>query len=127
MLVANVPTPAQVLLLANLDQAAGLVNGASGRIIGFEKMKDDMLPRAKKHGNDTPLNGEQLITHTHKRYAQERIRDFKYHSKESQLWPIVRFTNGLERVIYAHCSITELGAVEPFSLLSRTQIPLIAG
>lgn len=103
------------------------MNGSSGKIIGFEEMKDEKLPRAKKKANDSPLNGEQLITHSHRRYAQDRIRDFKYRSKESQLWPIVRFTNGVERTIYAHCSITELGTVEPYSLLSRTQIPLIAG
>lgn len=103
------------------------MNGASGKIVGFEEMKDDKLPRAKKKANDTSINGEQLITHTHRRYAQERIREFKYESKESQLWSIVKFTNGVQRTIYAHCSITELGADAPYSLLSRTQIPLMAG
>ncbi|CZT17901.1 uncharacterized protein RCC_03738 [Ramularia collo-cygni] len=117
----------KVLLVANLDQERGLVNGSSGKIIGFEEMTDAKLPRAKRKANDTSLDGEPLITHKHKRYAQERVREFKYQSKESQLWPIVRFTNGVERVIYAHCSITELGTTEPFSLLSKTQIPLIAG
>lgn len=44
-----------------------------------------------------------------------------------QGWPIVRFENGVERTIYPHCSVTELGSGPPFSVISRTQIPLVAG
>jgi ATP-dependent DNA helicase PIF1 len=39
-------------------------------------------------------------------------------------WPIVKFHNGEVRTIYADCSVHTLGNKEPYSLLSRTQIPL---
>ena len=42
-------------------------------------------------------------------------------------WPIVEFTNGQRCAIYAECSVLTWGDEQPFSLLSRTQIPLMAG
>lgn len=42
-------------------------------------------------------------------------------------WPIVEFTNGRKCAIYAECSVSTWGDQQPFSLLSRTQIPLMAG
>ena len=42
-----------------------------------------------------------------------------------QQWPIVRFQNGIEKTIHPDCTINEMGD-KPYSLLSRTQIPLIA-
>ncbi|KAI5358975.1 putative DNA helicase Pif1, P-loop containing nucleoside triphosphate hydrolase [Septoria linicola] len=116
----------QVLLLANIDLAAGLANGACGKIIGFEPMRESMMPRAKKNSKDTGVDGQVLITHEHRDYAERRIRDFAIQA-HSRPWPIVKFRNGPVRTIYAHCSITELGADRPYSLLSCTQIPLIAG
>ncbi|KAK6866062.1 hypothetical protein PG995_002590 [Apiospora arundinis] len=41
-----------------------------------------------------------------------------------RVWPKVRFHNGQTRVIHAECSINELGDDAPYSLISRTQIPL---
>lgn len=115
-----------VILLANLDVNAGLVNGTGGKIIDFEEMKDETLPRAKKSAKDVATYGEQLVTHEHRYYVQERIKAFKDRA-QVQLWPVVKFANGVTRTIFAHCSIQELGKDEPYSLLSRTQIPLIAG
>ncbi|KAK8007209.1 hypothetical protein PG989_001199 [Apiospora arundinis] len=43
---------------------------------------------------------------------------------EFKVWPVVKFHNGIRRVIHAECSINELGDEKPYSLLSRTQIPL---
>ena len=47
-----------------------------------------------------------------------------------EMWPVVRFLNGTEVAIKAECSYTELGDEPPFnprySLVSRTQIPLMA-
>ena len=122
-----------VLLTANLDLAAGLANGTSGKIIGFQQMRSETLPRAREGANDVAYPGQVLITGDHRTYAEQRIRDFKEQAEghkengRSQLWPIVLFRNGLRRTIYPHCSITELGTVKPYSLLSRTQIPLQAG
>jgi ATP-dependent DNA helicase PIF1 len=42
-------------------------------------------------------------------------------------WPRVRFHNGKKRTIFPTCIVTSLGDREPYSLLSRTQIPLVAG
>lgn len=120
----------QVILIQNLDLKAGLVNGTSGKIVGFEPMVAENLPRAKKGSKDEPKNGEELLSHEHRHYVESRIRHF-YESAECRWWPIVQFNlSGGEvtkRTIKAHCSITELGKDEPYSLLSRTQIPLIAG
>lgn len=63
---------------------------------------------------------------------------FRAAQSRHQWYPIVKFlsppnnnnnnnSQNLTRVIPAHCSITELGEDSPYSLLSRTQIPLIAG
>ncbi|KAK8012079.1 nucleolar protein-Nop52 [Apiospora arundinis] len=43
---------------------------------------------------------------------------------EFKVWPVVQFHNGIRCVIHAECSINELGDEKPYSLLSRTQIPL---
>jgi len=47
-------------------------------------------------------------------------------AQPSKEWPIVEFTNGVKRTIYAHCQLNELGTEQPYSLLGRTQIPLLA-
>lgn len=102
-----------VILLQNLDFGAGLVNGSRGHVIGFEDIDLQDLP---------PMNGD------HKRYQEEEVR--KFAEKQSEWlkgWPIVEFENNVTRTIYAHCTMTELGPVKPHSLMSRTQLPLIAG
>ncbi|KAF7196037.1 ATP-dependent DNA helicase PIF1 [Pseudocercospora fuligena] len=117
----------RVLLLANLDIESGLVNGSQGRVVSFEAIADERMPRAKtKSSKDAASNGEILISHKNRHYAADRIRDFRRRATD-QFWPVVQFDNGIKRTIFADCSITELGKIEPYSLLSRTQIPLIAG
>jgi ATP-dependent DNA helicase PIF1 len=44
---------------------------------------------------------------------------------DEPVWPIVHFSNGIERVIRAECEINELGDEKPYSLLCRTQLPLM--
>ncbi|KAI7497886.1 hypothetical protein KC367_g5571 [Hortaea werneckii] len=41
-------------------------------------------------------------------------------------WPVVAFHNGVTQAIYPHCELSELGAEEPYSVLGRTQMPLLA-
>ncbi|UJO16276.1 ATP-dependent DNA helicase pfh1 [Fulvia fulva] len=115
-----------VILTRNISTKEKLVNGSTGKIIGFTDMNDETMPRAKKNNKDETRNGEELITGVHRRYAEDKIRYFKDQA-EDKLWPIVRFKDGREIPIYADCCVTELGRDEPYSLLSRTQIPLIAG
>ena len=99
-----------VILLINLDFDAGLINGSQGVIVGFETPNDDSLP--KQYGD-------------YKARRQGLIREFVKRAVVCE-WPIVQFQNGVKRTIYAHCMMSELGDSEPYSLLSRTQIPLVA-
>lgn len=55
----------------------------------------------------------------------EQVKQFIAQPKNvDKMWPVVRFSNGRELTIYANCRVSELGNDEPYSLLSRTQIPL---
>ncbi|OTB06100.1 hypothetical protein M426DRAFT_118288 [Hypoxylon sp. CI-4A] len=100
-----------VVLLVNLDLAAGLCNGSQGVIWGFEAHDP----------NDLPL----FPTKPYGSIKSDHIKRFIMDSGVShKVWPIVRFHNGQMRTIYAHCSINEQGDKQPYSLLIRTQIPL---
>ncbi|OQO08985.1 hypothetical protein B0A48_05875 [Cryoendolithus antarcticus] len=108
-----------VILLCNLDFEAGLVNGSQGRIIGFEEYSPAqvMIPAkalARTNGPD----------------PADLMREREYHkfmqTQSVAQSPIVHFTNDVTRTIYAQCQISELGAHEPFSILARTQMPLLA-
>lgn len=56
---------------------------------------------------------------------ETQLREFIARQPVMQ-WPIVEFQNGVTRAIYAHCELSELGSEKPYSLLGRTQIPLLA-
>ena len=99
-----------VILLVNLDFEAGLINGSQGLIIGFETHDNDSLP--KQYGE-------------YKARKRGLVKEFTKRAAVCE-WPIVQFQNGERRTIYAHCMMSELGDNEPYSLLSRTQIPLVA-
>ena len=98
------------ILLINLNFDAGLVNGSQGVIVGFETHYDYSLP--KQHGECRARK-------------KGLIKEFTRRAAVCE-WPIVQFQNGEKRTIYAHCMMSELGDNEPYSLLSRTQIPLVA-
>ena len=99
-----------VILLINLDFDAGLINGSQGVIVGFENDNDHSLP--EQYGE-------------YKARKKGLIREFVKRAAICE-WPIVQFQNGEKRTIYAHCMMSELGDNEPYSLLSRTQVPLVA-
>jgi ATP-dependent DNA helicase PIF1 len=115
----------RVVLQANLDPNGGLVNGSQGTITGFEPFDDKKLPRKQEYRNGAPT-GASFTRGAHARYFEEQIKIFAGQNKKLP-WPIVRFDNGTTRTIFADCTASELGNEEPFSLLSRTQIPLMAG
>ena len=99
-----------VVLLENLGIRRQLVNGRQGVIIGFET-----------HDENTrvcPIRGE---------YADRMEGWIDEFVQQTQIkaWPVVLFTSGLKRTIYPICRINELGYTPPYSLISRTQIPLI--
>lgn len=125
-----------VILLVNLDFGSGLVNGSQGKIIGFEthderKVLAAMMakldptnskdsPRKSRSGKKDMYGGSELAF-----ILEEQVRTFVERAAIKE-WPIVEFQNGVTQPIYAACQLTELGLDKPFSLLGRTQIPLLA-
>lgn len=141
-----------VVLLTNLDIEGGLVNGSQGKIIGWERHADKNLPVAfsnlrnqpRKRARDssptgrgggkggTSLSSESLagggppvLSGDYAEYREEQIKAF-IKRQQVQEWPIVQFANNVRRTIFAECRVNELGDEKPYSLLSRTQIPLVA-
>lgn len=99
-----------VVLLVNLDIDKGLVNGSQGEILGFKTHDPAMLP--KQFGKYGDRQKEQLEKFVNRAAVKQ--------------WPLVRFHNGVTRLIKAQCRVHELGNTTPYSLISRTQIPLLA-
>ncbi|KAM3423828.1 ATP-dependent DNA helicase [Cercospora zeina] len=135
-----------VVLLVNLDIENGLVNGSQGRVIGFEPYAESKLPKAtvreggasrpggkrSRYGKDTSPEPSQSMVQGELRgeYAdlrQAQIKAFMEQPRnQNKMWPIVEFDNKIRRTIYADCQVNELGDEKPYTLLARTQIPLIA-
>lgn len=117
-----------VVLLHNLDIGAGLVNGSQGTIQGFEDYDKNKMPKAatnRGRDNDTYQPGVPVLQGDHGAFREERLKEYVKQMKY-KAWPIVRFLNGVERTIYADCTVNELGDEPPYSILARTQIPLMA-
>ena len=125
----------RVVLQVNLSIDQGLVNGAQGVIVDWEPYDKDKLPRVeKKEGHAgsrasdvlAPPVAAPTINGEHAQYREARLKDFvKAHRIRE--WPIVEFDNGLRKTIYAECLCYEFGDDPPYSIMSRTQVPLIAG
>jgi ATP-dependent DNA helicase PIF1 len=126
----------RIVLQVNLNIAQGLVNGSQGIVIGWEAYDENRMPKADKsrvegrggasgrRGNEPPpmnaIMGEHAVyreTHVKKFIEQAQVKE----------WPIVEFDNGVRQTIFAECIVSELGDEEPYTLMSRTQIPLLAG
>ena len=99
-----------VVLLVNVDIAAGLVNGSQGTIIRFEKLGTRRLPEQKG---------------SHKDLKSSLLQAFAHPADEMQL-PVVRFTNGRETIVFPDYNLSEVGEVRPYSQILRTQVPLMA-
>ncbi|KAF5986178.1 atp-dependent dna helicase pif1 [Fusarium coicis] len=108
----------QVMLQVNLDIRAELVNGSQGVICGWERIDLKKLPLLQgpysidRERHVRAFTAQHLQTHPNK---EDRVR------------PRVRFSNGRVRTIYPWCVITAIGDIRPYSLLHRTQIPLVPG
>jgi ATP-dependent DNA helicase PIF1 len=99
-----------VVLLANLDLDRGLCNGSQGVIVGWTS--------PDRRGETISLGPGDHAT-----LKESEIRTYEK-TVDEPVWPIVRFSNGIEREIRAECQVNELGDDEPYSLLCRTQLPL---
>lgn len=113
-----------VVLQVNLDMDKGLVNGSQGIIKGWEAFSDEKLPKA--YSKNMPL-GVDTISGEHSRLREAQVRTFMASQTKARHWPRIRFHNGVERTIYPWCVVNSVGDSEPYSLLYRTQIPLVAG
>ncbi|USP82420.1 hypothetical protein yc1106_09694 [Curvularia clavata] len=126
----------RVVLQSNLDPQSNLVNGTQGTIVGFELYDPKKLP--SKASGKPSSTGERnaCLKGPHAEYAEDEILGYAKDNRHPS-WPIVEFDDGKTRTIYADCSYSELGNEEKRrqegqprqepSLLSRTQIPLVAG
>ena len=118
-----------VILLQNLDIQAVLVNGTTGRIVGWEKYDHGKMPKIYevvryKEEEDPSV---AVVSGEYGWLKQRNIQRF-IDRAEIKEWPIVDFgSRGRTRTIYADCTVNEVGDEKPYSLLSRTQVPLIAG
>lgn len=108
-----------VVLQVNLSISAGLCNGSQGIICGFEDYDPKVLPRAKR--KDDMLPPWQIINGDYAALREMQIARFR-----ATKWPVVKFQNGKTRTIFANCMVNSYGK-EPYSLLHRTQIPLLPG
>lgn len=128
-----------VVLLTNLDLDAGLCNGSQGIICGWEPYEPDKLPKAAAAGGMKPdadqpgkriggdraeMKVDMIRQFMEGQHGHRVVDDGQQRVGQMKAWPKVQFHNGERRTIYAECSISELGDEKPYSLLSRTQIPL---
>ncbi|KAL7779278.1 hypothetical protein CFE70_008781 [Pyrenophora teres f. teres 0-1] len=106
---------------------------ASGFIKSFKPYVEEELPTAY-NGKNNERNREDappdvpLLIGAHARYRQEEICRYSEKLKIKRPWPVVKFQKGVIRTIYPDCAITIIRDPDKsFNVLSRTQIPLIAG
>lgn len=145
-----------VVLLVNLDISAGLVNGSQGKIVHFEPFDPAKLPKASvsrdtggsssrsrsgfsssqrsrgrrdRDGSMEPQGSYEKgeLRGEYATFRETQIREFMQQDRNRyKAWPVVEFDNGLRRTIFADCQVNELGDEKEYTLLARTQIPLIA-
>ncbi|KAG8414570.1 hypothetical protein J3459_022503 [Metarhizium acridum] len=114
-----------VVLQVNLDLRAGLCNGSQGIICGFEDYDPAKLPRAKSSTRSSSAAESATIYGDYASLKERQVERFMA-GQEMKIWPRVLFHNGQKRTIYAECTVNSFGHKEPYSLLHRTQIPLMA-
>lgn len=100
---------AKVVLLTNLDPKAGLVNGSQGDIIGYRQIDPDANMTEDDHGRKRPIWEIEQLGAWRKLNVSE---------------PIVRFTNGVEKLIAAFPSVSKKGTFQNPYMTCRVQIPL---
>lgn len=109
-----------VMHLVNSPDDSEIVNGSQGEVVGFLPynplaMNDNRTANVAQ--NVPSASGE------HSGYRDLCVRKWIEKSRVKK-WPVVKFSNGITKVIYPTCEVQEMGNKEPFTLLSRTQLPL---
>jgi ATP-dependent DNA helicase PIF1 len=103
---------AKVVLLSNIDQKNGLVNGSQGEVVGFQKHRG--------------MECDPSITYLEADSAQtKRGSKKKTWNAETRAAPVVRFANGITRPIFAVDVSSRTGKQKNYQYLAtRVQIPL---
>lgn len=122
----NLKQNMQVILLVNLDLEAGLINGSQGVLCGWEKMTEGNLPVSNEKVKSKPgeAANRPLLFGDFAATKEAAVKQF-FKTAETKSWPIVKFDNGVTRTIIAECTVSELGDQAPYSMICRTQIPLL--
>lgn len=116
-----------VVLLSKVHGKHKLVNGSQGTIIGFESYNPGKVPRTRRNRKEEHSLDQWIFMGDHAQYQEDEVQMFCDRAAASErLWPIVRFKNNVTCTIYPYCEVHKIGADEPYSLMSRTQIPLLA-
>ncbi|KAM4063791.1 PIF1-like helicase [Hirsutella rhossiliensis] len=103
-----------------LERRVELRVGIQGIICGFEDHDPAKIPRAKPY-NDKPTSRRN----NHEELRERQVMRFMS-GQSNKVWPRVLFHCGEKRTIYAGCVVNSVGNQEPYSLLHRTQVPLVA-
>lgn len=90
-------------------------------------MSEKGLPQKNEKVADQALSAERFLCGELHHYQDMQIRRFRASNSERKKWPVVEFANGVRQTVYPHCHIRELGHQRPHPILSRTQLPLLAG
>ncbi|KAI7280577.1 hypothetical protein KC345_g4672 [Hortaea werneckii] len=120
-----------VMLVANVDLEQGLANGTQGKLISFKKYDPRRLQSRNEHAPDYwPKAGGECGKYRDLRAQewigkQDAVEDTDDAECQLKYLPQVRFHNGKVRTIFPVCQVSALGDDEPYSLLSRTQMPLL--
>ncbi|KAF4457328.1 atp dependent dna helicase pif1 [Fusarium austroafricanum] len=124
-----------VILQVSLDFKRGLVNGSQGIVCGFEEF--DLETFSSSQHDNKHMPSYPVFSGTHAALKQKQVTEFMKLQQPASLgdkgltargfWPWVLFHNGVKCTIYASCIINAIGDKEPYSLLHRTQVPLIPG
>lgn len=106
-----------VILLANVDVEAGLVNGSQGKIVGFVEGRQAFGVR----------RGELERSGKYSGVGEEQVERWMQRQRQGAgvVLPRVQFENGVTRTVFPVCQDSEVGDPEPFSVIARTQIPLL--
>ena len=124
--IVNLKRGQLVILLINLDFETGLVNGSQGRIIGYERHSDSKVFAKTVHGSPIKMPGsEHKELSAREVLLEEQLRTFIRNNNVTE-WPVIQFHNGQIQPIYAICQTSEHGGESPYSILCRTQMPLLS-
>ncbi|PIG89555.1 hypothetical protein AARAC_009827 [Aspergillus arachidicola] len=124
--VTEIKVGMQVILLVNLGINCGLVNGSQGMVVGWKTL-DQMSDPSNMSRQDCDAAQNITVPSLKGDYILHRHRSIATFMQEAARteWPVVLFNNGLERIVTADCIVNAIGNKKPWSLLSRTQIPLL--